>query len=215
MNRSEDEIPLVSQDGRMTREQGHALKNIFSIIIANAEMVGEELEASGQMQRRLERIKEACRRGEELVQQIRTPEGLRGHSSQPQASEKPATATPPGHILVVDDEKDIVTIISRYLLKEGLTVQGMTDSRLALEQVQANPFAFDLLLTDVDMPHLSGATLCRGVHAVRPDLPVLMVTGYDRHFSGEQLADLGVGELLMKPLNRQALLAAVRRLLAP
>lgn len=215
MNRSEGEIPLVSEDGRLTREHGHALRNIFSTILANAAMVCEELKDTGQMHRRLERIMEACHRGEELVHHIRHSGSAQAPSSQPQAGEMPGQIMPPGCVLVVDDEKDIVAIISRYLNKDGLTVHGMTDSRLALERVRANPFAFDLLLTDCDMPFLSGPALCRSVHEVRPDLPVLMVTGYDRHISPEQLSDLGVGALLTKPLNRQALLAAVHRLLTP
>lgn len=69
--------PMSSQhleSSRLSREQGHELKNIFSIIIANAEMVGEELGATGQVQRRLERIMDACRRGEGLVERIRNPE---------------------------------------------------------------------------------------------------------------------------------------------
>jgi len=207
---------LIPENSRLTREHGHAFKNIFSIILANAEMIGEALGASGQEQRRLERILAACHRGEELVRHIRNPEDPQADSRQLQpASWGSGIALPPGHIMVVDDEKDIVEIISRYLTKEGFIVQGVTDSRVASESVRANPFAFDLLLTDFDMPFVSGATLCRTVHEVRPDLPVLMVTGYDRHISTEQLSDLGVAELLMKPLDRQALLVAVRRLLTP
>jgi CheY-like chemotaxis protein len=206
---------LVSEDSRLTREHGHAFKNIFSIILANAEMLGETLGASGPEQRRLERILEACHRGEELVRHIRNPEDPQADSRQHQAEWGQGGAMPLGRILVVDDEKDIVEIISRYLLKEGFAVQRFTDSRVAAESVRTNPFAFDLLLTDFDMPFVSGATLCKAVHEVRPDLPVLMVTGYDRHISTEQLSDLGVAELLMKPLDRQALLTAVRRLLTP
>jgi CheY-like chemotaxis protein len=206
---------LAPEESRLTREHGHAFKNIFSIILANAEMLGETLGASGQEQRRLERILEACHRGEELVRHIRNSADPPADSRQYQTAWEPGIALPPGRILVVDDEKDIVEIISRYLLKEGFVVHRFTDSRVAAESVRTNPFAFDLLLTDFDMPFVSGATLCRTVHEVRPGLPVLMVTGYDRHISTEQLSDLGVAELLMKPLDRQALLAAVRRLLTP
>src|SRR5512133_1697496 len=85
MSRSEGEIPLVSEDGRLTREHGHALRNIFSTILANAAMVCEELEATGQVHRRLERIVEACRRGEELVHHIRRSGSTQSTSSQPQA----------------------------------------------------------------------------------------------------------------------------------
>ena len=149
------------------------------------------------------------------MHRIRSPESPQPTSGQHRTKAKPESVIPPKRILVVDDEEDIVEIMSRYLVKEGFAVQGMTDSRLALESMRANPFAFDLLLTDFDMPFLSGGALCRSVHEVRPDFPVLMVTGYDRHISGEQLADLGVGDMLTKPLNRHALLAAVRRLLTP
>ncbi len=211
----EDKNLLIPEESRLTREHGHAFKNIFSITLANAEMIGEALGANGQEQRRLERIVEACHRGEELVRHIRNPEDPQADSRQQQTAREAGLALPQGRILVVDDEKDIVEIISRYLLKEGFAVHRFTDSRVAAESVRTNPFAFDLLLTDFDMPFVSGATLCRTVHEVRPDLPVLMVTGYDRHISTEQLSDLGVAELLMKPLDRQALLAAVRRLLTP
>jgi CheY-like chemotaxis protein len=211
----EDKNLLIPEESRLTREHGHAFKNIFSIILANTEMIGEALGANGQEQRRLERIVEACHRGEELVRHIRNPEDPQADSRQHQTAREAGLALPSGRILVVDDEKDIVEIISRYLLKEGFAVHRFTDSRVAAESVQTNPFAFDLLLTDFDMPFVSGATLCRTVHAVRPDLPVLMVTGYDRHISTEQLSELGVAELLMKPLDRQALLTAVRRLLTP
>lgn len=217
MNRHpEGEAPVAPADSRLTREDGHAFKNIFSIILANAEMVAEELGSNGrQVRRRLERIAEACRRGEELVYRIRNPESPQPVPSPQRSGENACESPSPSkRILVVDDEQDIVEIICRYLKKAGFAVQGMTDSRLALESLQADPSAFDLLLTDFDMPFLSGATLCKNVLALRPNLPVLMVTGYDRHVSGKHLSDLGVGELLMKPLDRQALLMAVRRLLS-
>lgn len=212
----EGDPPVAPAASRLTREHGHAFKNIFSIILANAAMVAEDLEPGGQpVRRRLERIAEACRRGEELVRHIRNLESPQpGHSLQRSLETTGGEPLPSRRILVVDDEQDIVEIISRYLKKEGFAVQGMTDSRLALESVRAEPYAFDLLLTDVDMPYLSGATLCKNVLALRPNLPVLMVTGYDRHVSWEHLRDLGARELLTKPLDRHALLMSVRRLLS-
>ena len=92
-------------------------------------------------------------------------------------------------------------------------MQGCTDSREALEWLQSNPFQFDLVISDFDMPHLSGVALCERVHGLRPDLPVIMVTGYDHRGSGEQLADVEVRALLLKPLDRKDLLNMVRRFL--
>jgi DNA-binding response OmpR family regulator len=101
------------------------------------------------------------------------------------------------------------------LVKEGFTVRGVSDSKAALEMIRRDPLACDLVITDLDMPLLNGVELCGMLRVIRPELPVIMVTGYDRQVSEEQAADLGIRELLLKPLDRQLLLAAVRRFLIP
>lgn len=205
--------PSKSENSSITREQGHEFANIFSIIIANAEMVGEKLGAAGQIQRQLERIITACHRGEELVRRIRNhEEAQKIHEEVLPGAAFPTTLLS-GRVLVVDDEADVVDVISRYLLKEGLQVQGMTESRLALERLHANPFCCDLMITDLEMPLLNGTELCRKVYELRPDLPVIMITGYDRRGLESPVSDLGIRELLLKPLDRHALLTAIRRLL--
>ncbi len=195
------------------REHGHALKNIFSIIIANAEMIGEEL-ANGLMHRRLERIIEASRRGEQLVEQIRASTKTPPASTVMPVSKTTIPASPlHGRVLVVDDESDVVEIIVRYLSKEGLDVVGETESIKALQRLQSGAESFDLLITDLDMPHCSGADLCGLLHTRLPQLPVIMVTGYGRSVTQEEINLAGIRELLCKPLNRQQLIATVRRLL--
>lgn len=203
--------PVVTSS--LCREHGHALKNIFSIIIANAEMIGEE-GTTGLLHRRLERIIEASRRGEHLVEQIRT-----GGKAQPAPTDAPALGSASmgerlhGRVLVVDDEADLVEIIARYLGKEGLDIVGETDSLRALHRLQNGAETFDLVITDLDMPHCSGADLCRHLHAQFPLLPVIMITGYGRSVSQEEINLVGIRELLCKPLNRMQLIATIRRLL--
>lgn len=194
----------------LCREHGHALKNIFSIIIANAEMIGEE-SATGLLHRRLERIIEASRRGEQLVEQIRSANTA---PSAPQAVVAIGRGTTQlrGRVLVVDDEPDVVEIIARYLGKEGLDVVGETNSLQALHRIQHGE-SFDLVVTDLDMPHCSGADLCGHLHTLLPLLPVIMITGYGRSVTQEDLNLAGIRELLCKPLNRSQLIATVRRLL--
>lgn len=214
MNKRIDAIGLQNEKkSRLTREQGHEFMNIFSIISANAEMVAEELGAAGQLGRRLARIIEACRRGEGLVHRIRNPEFSDSQPVDDIFETTPSPSHPSGRVVVVDDESDVVEIISRYLMKEGLRVQGVTDSRQALEMLRADPFCCDLVITDLDMPLLTGTALCEKVHAIRPELPIIIITGYDRHISGTQNSDLGIKHFLLKPLNRGELLTVVRRLL--
>jgi CheY-like chemotaxis protein len=206
-----------AETSTLNREQRHAMKNIFSIIIANAEMIGEELAASGQMRRRIERIIEASRRGEQLLTANRTLSRQQGHVEGMPASKTaagPVPAKAQRQVLVVDDEPDVVEIIRRYLNKEGLQVQGFTDSLLAMEWLRCNPLRCDLVITDLDMPQLSGATLCDQLQTIRPGLPVIMVTGYDRRVSDAQVADFGIRALLPKPIDRHNLLDTVRRLMS-
>lgn len=207
------ERPEEGEGSWLCRRHGHALRNIFSIVIANAEMVGEEPGMTPQIQRRLARIVEACRRGEDMVHRIRYPHALiAGAVSPPPAA---VAGAPSARILVLDDEVDVVEIICRYLVKEGFAVQGVSDSKAALEMIRSDPLTCDLVITDLDMPLLNGVELCGMLRAIRPELPVIMVTGYDRQVSEEQAADLGIRALLLKPLDRQVLLAAVRRFLIP
>jgi CheY-like chemotaxis protein len=209
--RYETDCPEEGEDSWLCRRHGHALRNIFSIVIANAEMVGEEPGMTPQVQRRLARIVEACRRGEDMVHRIRYPHGMIVSTvNQPPSA---VTGASSARILVLDDEADVVEIICRYLVKEGFVVRGVSDSKAALEMIRCDPLACDLVITDLDMPLLNGVELCRLLRAIRPELPVIMVTGYDRQVSEEQAADLGIKELLLKPLDRQLLLAAVRRFL--
>lgn len=199
----------------LTREEGHAFKNIFSIILANAELIQEESRAAAPFQRRLERITEAARRGEELVRRLRNADAGETPCLRTPAPEPRWQGNGPVQVLVVDDEDDVVEIICRFLRKAEVRVQGTTDPRLALEMVRSHPGDFGLVITDMDMPYLSGAQLCRSIQSLRPELPIMVITGYDRQ-AGD-LPDLGMGirELLVKPINREQLLASVRRLLPP
>lgn len=199
----------------LSRQHGHAFKNIFSIIIANAEMISEEGGGEGLIHRRLERIIAASHRGEQLVETIRHQDmaSISTPAPLPIASN---TETGPlhGRVLVVDDEADVVEIIRRYLLKVGLEIIGLTDSLEALNRLTADPFAYDLVLTDLDMPHCSGAELCSKLHPLRPELPMIVMTGYGRSITLEEVSHAGVQALLCKPLDRRQLIATIRRLLS-
>lgn len=216
MNHSDEaDLPPVEQASGMTHEQVHALKNIFSTIIANTEMLAEHREALGATEhRRLDRILSACRRGETLIYEIRGHRSPAKNRDEAAASEPVLTAAPgKGFILVVDDQVDIVEIICRTLRKAGFTVHGLTDSREALETLQTKTGAIDLLITDFAMPHLSGKNLCQEAHALRPNMPILLITGCDRVVEENQLGLLGVREVMVKPVDRRALVTTVRRLL--
>ena len=115
-------------------------------------------------------------------------------------------------ILFIDDEHELVKIASEILSHLGYAVSSHTDSRNALDTFKAAPQAFDLVITDKTMPGLTGFELAREIKQQRPDIPVILCTGFiEKNEPQEKLAD--IDEILPKPINRQNLAISVRRLL--
>lgn len=116
-------------------------------------------------------------------------------------------------ILVVDDEPVILDVIRTSLEMRGYTVQTEKNSQVALKKFRDNPRAIDLLVSDVTMPHLTGDRLAREFLAVRPDLPIILMSGYTDLVSDQSVRELGVRALMMKPLVGKTFLSTIRRLL--
>ncbi len=113
-------------------------------------------------------------------------------------------------ILFVDDETQIVTLGCRQLESLGYTVTGAADGQEALQVLRADPGAFDLLITDQTMPRLTGDELAAAVQRLRPDLPVILCTGYGDSYEDERATELGIDTVLAKPVSRRRLATTVR-----
>ena len=116
-------------------------------------------------------------------------------------------------LLVVDDEQPIVGWLRALLKRCGYEVDGFGQPIDALEAFQANPSAYDMVLTDLTMPGLTGVDLARKIKAIRDDLPIVIMSGYDDIAAPEMLADVGVAEVLRKPLMAETLTNAIQRVL--
>jgi len=123
-----------------------------------------------------------------------------------------AGALPRGdeRILVVDDERDLVEILGDLLTGLGYTVTKETSGAKALERFRAEPQSFDLLITDQTMPGLTGDELSRAVLQIRPDLPIILCTGYTESLSPEEAFDLGIKKYILKPLSERDVAESVR-----
>jgi len=130
-------------------------------------------------------------------------------------TDAPAAAAPHGlgrHVLYVDDDESIVFLITRLLERQGYRVSGYTDAQAALAAVRAQPDAFDLAVTDYNMPVMSGLELARALKQIRPDLPLAMASGYITDELWEQAPAAGIRELIYKPNTVEELCDAVARL---
>lgn len=121
-----------------------------------------------------------------------------------------ADARPQASILIVDDEPDLAGILGQFLKRVGFEVIFTTSSIEALEIFKKNPDQIALLLTDLTMPHLDGADLAAKMKAIKPDLPVILCTGYGEEVGRQQARTLQLAACLAKPVTRDELVAAVR-----
>jgi CheY-like chemotaxis protein len=116
--------------------------------------------------------------------------------------------------MVVDDEPALVALAEEVLADLGYEPAGFRDPALALEVLRRAPERFDALLTDQLMPGVSGMELAQAMHALRPDAPILLTTGFSGGDLDERARSAGVSALLRKPVHRSELAQQLARLLA-
>ena len=138
-------------------------------------------------------------------------------AEQSQAESETAREVPTGSgqtIMVVDDEPALVALAEETLAGLGYEPVGFKSSVAALTAFRATPHRFDAVITDETMPDLTGSELAHDLRKVRPDIPIVMMSGY----AGKQLlnraASLGVSEILRKPLLRSEIAESLERALA-
>ncbi len=116
-------------------------------------------------------------------------------------------------ILFVDDEETIVRLGKELLSPLGYTVEVHTSSQEALNAFRQNPQRFDLVITDQTMPGLTGEALSRELLRVRPELPIILCTGFSHIMTAEKAKALGIQAYLMKPLAIRDLAPIIRHVL--
>ena len=119
------------------------------------------------------------------------------------------------HILYVDDDESQVFLIKRMLERWGYRVSAYLEQREALDALLADAPSFDLVVTDFNMPGLSGLEVARAIRDARPDLPVILISGYITDELRAQAEAVGVRELIAKPHEVEELRDTVHRLLKP
>ena len=135
--------------------------------------------------------------------------------SRPEKDAVPEPPLPTGseHILFVDDEPVLTEIGQQMLELLGYRVTTRTSAVEALELFRRDPARFDLMITDMTMPHLTGERLAKKLMEIRPDIPVILCTGYSEQVSEEQARALGIRAYVLKPLVMKDLAATIRRIL--
>jgi PAS domain S-box-containing protein len=114
------------------------------------------------------------------------------------------------HILLVEDEEAQLTGMTRLLGRLGYRVTAKPTGRTALTAFKKKPEGFDLVITDQAMPRMTGVELARALVKVRPDIPIILCTGFSEKVNGETVGHDGIRSLVMKPFSIQEISKYIR-----
>lgn len=117
------------------------------------------------------------------------------------------------HILFVDDEEGIVCLSQQVLERLGFQVTTRTASQEALELFKSGPGSFDLVITDMNMPNLTGVDLAHQLKEIRPDLPIILCTGSDENITEERARNIGIDGFLIKPVFKSQMEQVIQQVL--
>jgi CheY-like chemotaxis protein len=118
-----------------------------------------------------------------------------------------------GRILFIDDEEILAEMGKSMLERLGYNVTVRNNSIEALETFQNQPDLFDLVITDQTMPGMTGADIARKMIQIKPDIPIILCTGYSTVISEEKAKSMGIKEFALKPLSKKALAVLIRKVL--
>jgi PAS domain S-box-containing protein len=117
------------------------------------------------------------------------------------------------HILLIDDEPAIVEMGSRMLKKLGYTVTSLTNCLEALDEFKKKASTFDLIITDMTMPQMTGDVLSMELRKIRADVPIIICSGYSSKINKESSRAIGINAYLNKPFSKAEIAAIVRDVL--
>jgi CheY-like chemotaxis protein len=117
-------------------------------------------------------------------------------------------------VMVIDDEPALVKLMKRMLDRAKHEVHGYTVAQEALEAFREKPSMFDVIITDQSMPGITGISLCRELLKIRPEIPVIICSGYDQALNLERVKEEGATMLVRKPIHWPNLLNTIQAVCA-
>ena len=116
-------------------------------------------------------------------------------------------------ILVVDDENSLLDMLNKMLTLLGYKVEVFQNPVEALKSFKTKPEKYDLVITDQSMPYITGDILAKELMNIRPDIPIILCTGYSELISEEEAGDIGIKSFLFKPVEKGKLARTIRKVL--
>ncbi len=117
-------------------------------------------------------------------------------------------SSPKGSVIVVDDDPDLLEMLEDAFLKEGYLCEKFLNGESALERISRT--AFDIIITDIKMPGISGFELTEAAKKILPDVPVIIMTGFIEDFSFDNAIKVGAADFIKKPFTIQELFIRIK-----
>jgi len=133
--------------------------------------------------------------------------------TEPEVEKPDISPTGTERILFVDDEPSLVKVARSILKRLGYEVETKINSLEALERFRSGPDRFDLVITDMNMPQMNGQRLAKEILNIRPDMPIILCTGFSEKISEKNVGELGIKAFLIKPFSTHNIARAVRKVL--
>jgi CheY-like chemotaxis protein len=196
----------------------HQLNNALAVILGNAQVAMLET-TQPKVSEHLQEILSAGQRARDLIRRVLTLPPAAHQSGTHQlsleelryaASLRPAQT----RILYIDDEEPLVLLAIRHLKRLGYQVTGATCAEDALEAFRKEPKAFAAVMTDLNMPGMSGLNLAKQVLAIRSDVPVIVASGFVSDELRSEAEAAGVRHVVYKPSTVEELAEVVHQILA-
>jgi PAS domain S-box-containing protein len=130
--------------------------------------------------------------------EARTGREVRAETGAPPEDSGASPSQGPAHILCIDDSKPLLKVTTALLERRGYRVTPFTQPQEAIEAVRADPFAFDLVLTDQNMPDLSGIEVAWAVRSLRSDLPLILLSGFVDDALRAEASAAGINMVVLK-----------------
>ena len=118
-----------------------------------------------------------------------------------------------GKILVIDDDPVLVNLVVEMLGIMGYSTVSSISGKEGLRIFKEAPGDFDLVITDMTMPEITGDMLAQEINTIRSNIPIILCTGFNENISETQAKELGICEFIMKPVNMKTLSGVIQRVI--
>jgi CheY-like chemotaxis protein len=203
------------------RRVAHDLNNTLTVIQGNAELARADLipqhpawesvveirDAGIKARDRVKMILDLCHRFQERAQ----PASGISPAAKPPAEAAPSATSHVCHLLILDDEPELISMAERLLKKRGIKVVGFTHATQALAVLRARPNLFDGVVVDLNMAGISGIQVALEMRRIAPNIPLVLVSGLARDQEQAEAKRLGLGEILVKPDTFDAFAELIER----